>query len=541
MLKHKNTTKHKTLRGYFYWFVCIVALLMSLGSSLAAAAQEEEFRRGGELHVALPIKPIHLNPAIQSGTFTGIPGSQIFASLLRVDRKWNYHPYLAEQWKIAEDGLSYTFHLRRGATFHDGKPITSEDVAFSILAVKKYHPFSSMLAVDMRIETPTPYTVVVHLKQPHPVLLLVAASPMLPIIPKHIFGNVRNLKTHPANWKPVGSGPFQFVEFNDQKIVMERYKDFFLPGKPYLDRVVFKIMGERTSQVAFETGLVHLQGFNGNLTATTKLAALKHIKIDYDGYAGVGPTRLLLFNLEKSPFDDLRVRQAIAYSIDRKFLAETILKGRVPALTGPIYPGTQFYWDDVQRYDIDIERANKLLDEAGYSRDAKGVRFSTTCDAGADAGGSYLETLEYLRMELLRNIGVNIRFFYNKSFSDYAKRLSNREYALAFVSYFNWGDPVIGVHRIYSSKNIRKGVMFSNMTGYRNTRVDSLMEQAEVEVNVKKRKALYAEFQRIVAREIPAYSVMALSFATIYHQRLGGLNSSIWGTMFPYDEVYFKK
>ncbi len=493
------------------------------------------------MRVVIATKPRHLNPAVQSGTITGIPGSQIFASLLRIDRNWNYHPYLAEQWKVAKDGLSVTFYLRKNAVFHDGRPITSEDVAFSILAVKEHHPFSTMLAAVTRVETPDPLTAIVRLKQPHPALLSVAGSPMLPIIPKHIYGDGQDLKTHPANWKAVGSGPFQLSEVNDKSIVLERNKNFFLPGKPYLDRVIIAVADIKSHQIAFEVGDVHLKGFTSELAMIDKLKQGKKILADYDSYDGVGSLMWLAFNLRKPPFDDLRVRQAFAYAIDRKFLISTMFEGIAREATGPISPGTPFYSNKVEHYEINIMKANKLLDEAGYTRDAKGIRFSTTLDTIPANSINPEKLSQYLRVDLLRKIGVSLELVKSGSFSDWAERISNGDFSLTLDVVFNWGDPVIGVHRTYSSKNIRKGVIWSNTQGYINPDADTLMEKAGIETDPEKRKMLYAEFQQIVAGDLPVYWIAKLPYATVYHRNLEGVGDSIWGIMFPYDEIRWKE
>lgn len=538
MLK-QDKAKCFSLQVCFFIFVLVFVFLTSWGSNKTVRAQSGKAAKTVELKVAVTTMPRHLNPAVQSGTQTGIPGSQLFASLLRIDRNWEYHPYLAKAWEVAEDGLSLTFYLRDNATFHDGTPITSEDVAFSILAVKKHHPFSTMLGVVKAIETPDPLTAVVRLEQSHPALLLVAASPMLPIMPKHVYGDGQDLKKHPANWKVVGSGPFQIVEVNDKEIVLERHKGFFLSGKPYLDRVIFKIMSPRSQQVAFEVDAVHLKGFSSELPMNKQLEENDFV-VDYDGYAGVGPIMWLAFNLKKPPFDDLRVRQAFAYAIDREFLIKAMYEGIVKAATGPISPGTPFHTDRVEQYSVNIKRANKLLDEAGYPRKSKGIRFSTNIHPIPSSNVDSLEVASYLRIDLLRKIGVNLKIIKSESFSNWASNVSNGNFFLALDIVFNWGDPVIGVHRTYSSDNIRKGVIWSNTQGYRNTQVDNIMKQAGTEMNFDKRKQLYEKFQRLVAFEIPVYWFMTLPYATIHHQNLEGLDNSIWGNMFPYDEVRWK-
>ncbi len=521
-------------------FVTVFLAITFHGGTQAIRAESEKIKKGGELRVAHPAKPRHLNPAIQSGTETGMPGAQLFASLLKVDRNWIYRPYLAKRWEVSKDGLSFVFYLRANATFHDGKPITSADVAFSIFTVKKHHPFSSMLEAVEDVETPDPLTVVIRLNKPHPAMMLVAASPMLPILPKHIYGDGRDILTHPANWKVVGSGPFQLEEANDKKIVLKRFPYFFIPGRPYLDKISFNFMKPELQQISFEVDAVHMIGFAsvnekiGHFTDKDKLV------VDYEGYAGVGPLFWLAFNLRKSPFDDLRVRQAFAYAIDRTFLIKALFGENTSEATGPISPGTPFYSDDVEKYEVDIEKANALLDEAGYTRDAKGIRFSTTIYPVPSSSVDGMKMASYLRIDLLRKIGVNVEIAYSDSFGVWAKSVADGEFSLALDAVFNWGDPVIGVHRTYSSKNIRKGIIWSNTQGYENFEVDRLMERAGQEMDFQKRKELYEKFQRIVAVDLPVYWLLKLPYATIYNRNLEGVDKSIWGTMFPYDEIRWK-
>ena len=211
---------------------------------LATAVVGEEPKRGGTLTMAIQQTPRHLNPAVQSGTATGQPGTQLFASLLRYDEGWEPQPYLARSWDVSEDGLTVTIKLVEGATFHDGKPITSADVAFSIETVKANHPFKSMFAPVETVEMPDADTAILKLSKPHPALLLAMSSQLLAIIPKHVYGDGQDPKSHPANSEGVvGSGPFKLVEFKrGEHVILERNENYFMDGLPYLDRIVMRIL-----------------------------------------------------------------------------------------------------------------------------------------------------------------------------------------------------------------------------------------------------------------------------------------------------------
>lgn len=180
----------------------------ALGGTGAQAAPED----GGTLVVGTTQVPRHFNGAIQSGQATALASTQIFASPLRYDANWNPQPYLAKSWEVAADGLSVTLHLVEGATFHDGQPITSADVKFSIMTIKKNHPFTTMLAPVTDVETPDPQTAVIKLAHPHPALLLAMSPALMPILPEHVYGQ-GDIQSNPANLKPVGSGPFVFEEY----------------------------------------------------------------------------------------------------------------------------------------------------------------------------------------------------------------------------------------------------------------------------------------------------------------------------------------
>ncbi len=167
-----------------------IAVTMMLSGITVSSAD------GGTLVIATTQKPRHLNPAVQSGIATAVPGTQIFATPVRFDENWNPQPYLAESWAFSDDGMALTLNLRKGATFHDGHPITSKDVAFSIETIKANHPFKTMFGPVEAIDTPDDHTAVLRLSAPHPALLLALSSALGVIIPEHIYGDGQDPKAH---------------------------------------------------------------------------------------------------------------------------------------------------------------------------------------------------------------------------------------------------------------------------------------------------------------------------------------------------------
>ncbi|RTZ98931.1 MAG: ABC transporter substrate-binding protein, partial [Deltaproteobacteria bacterium] len=203
-------------------------------------------------------------------------------------------------------------------------------------------------------------------------------------------------------------------------------------------------------------------------------------------------------------------------------------------------PSSPFYSADVEKYDINLDKANGLLDAAGYAKKADGIRFSLSMDYIPGPVEQQKNLAEYLKASL-KKIGIEVKIHQSPDFPSWAKRVSNWEFDLTMDSVWNWGDPVIGVHRTYLSSNIRKGVIWSNTQNYVNPRVDELLAQAAVETDIARRKAIYAEFQKIVVDDVPIAYINTLPFHVAYDKRLKNINTTIWGSMSPMHQVYWDK
>jgi peptide/nickel transport system substrate-binding protein len=512
----------------------VLALVISAGA---------ETKRGGTLIVVTGDNPRHFNPAVQSGTPTGIPGTQIFASPIRFDENWNPQPYLAESWEWSEDGKALTLHLRKNARFHDGKPITSEDVAYSIAVNKANHPFKTKFEAVEKIDTPDPHTAVIRLSKPHPALLLALSPCLAPIIPKHIYDDGQDMKTHPRNADPVGSGPFKLKEFKPgEHFILVRNEDYFLEGRPYLDRIVFKIVPTLSNHVlGLKKGEYHFTTVTALTIRDWKMLGKEdHLVATNDGYEAIGPLNWLAFNTKRKPLNDKRVRQAIAYAIDRNFIVKVLHQNGSMAATGPIVPGSPYYTDQVNHYDLDLEKAKKMLDEAGYPPKKGGMRFTLTVDYFPNYDEQQKLIADYLRPQL-KKVGIEVKVRASSDFGAWADRISNWNFEMTMDNVYNWGDPVIGVHRTYSCNNIRKGVIWSNTQQYCNPRVEELMEKAGVEPDQATRKSLYAEFQKIVVDEAPIAYINVDPIRSVYHKDLGSPPLTVWGAVSPMDETHWVK
>src|SRR5262245_11903141 len=233
-----------------------IAVLLTLfaASAMPVGAQP---RSGGTLTIVQGAEPAALVSGVNTSTFIGTVSTKIHEGLLDYDFDLKPRPALAESWSVAPDGKTYTFKLRRGVTWHDGKPFTAADVKFSLEEIwKKLHPrgritFSKVTAVD----TPDNFTVVLKLSDATPMLLAALSSYESQVLPKHVYEG-KDFTTHPALNAPIGTGPFVFKEWKKGDFIrLERYPNYWDKGKPYLDAIVVRVLpGGAAAAAAIDEG-----------------------------------------------------------------------------------------------------------------------------------------------------------------------------------------------------------------------------------------------------------------------------------------------
>src|SRR5690625_2923256 len=409
------------------------------------------------------------------------------------------------------------------------------------MAAKANHPFKTMFEVLEEVETPDEHTVVFRLSQPHPALLVALSPALSPILPKHIYDDGQDLNTHPRNVNDVvGSGPFKFKSFVPGKeIILERFDDFFIEDRPYLDRVVIQINEDVTTLfLGLQQDSLHLVPFMADSAILQMAEANPAVQMVDKGYEGIGSLVWLGINTQREPFDDVRVRQALAYALDKDFIIEALTGGYANHSNGPIHSASPYATDDRKTYAQDHEKAKALLDEAGLTPGEDGKRFSMTIDI-MPGSQTYRNVAEYARQEF-RKIGIDAQLRTFSDFPSYAEKMARHDYDVVSDSVWTWGDPVIGVHRTYHSNNI-KNIIWTNTQGYKNDRVDELLDQAATELDEEKRKELYKEFQQIVAEELPIIHISERPHHTLASPAVANPPQTIWGVLSPLDEVYLEQ
>lgn len=496
-----------------------IVLFSAMISPVAVYGDNPQY--GGSVVVAVSSDPGGLNPAITTQGGVHLICGSIFSGLVAHDFNLNPVPDLAESWEVSPDGRTYTFHLARTAEFHDGVPVTSEDVRFTFeQLLLKYHSRTRASVGDnlSRIETPDPHTVVFRFKRPYAAFLQLVDVTNAPVMPKHLYEGTDPL-TNPHNTSPVGSGPFKFQEWlKGDHLTLARNERYFKQGKPYLDRVVYKVIPSGAlATIAFERGEVDYL-LSPSPLDVARLKKTPGVVVTDKGREGYATVETLVPNLARAPLSDLRVRRAMAHAIDKDFLVAKLLFGQGIAATGPVSHLLGWaYNPEVDKHEHNVALANQLLDEAGYVRGADGVRFHLKFVHAA----SYAKVAEALR-DQLREVGIAVDLQQMDFSAAVDAVYIKREFDLGFASFENGPDPDIGVKRTVVSSNIAP-VPFSNGAGYRNARVDELFALAASESDKQKRAAYYFEAQDILVKDVAYFWLYEPNSGAAYKAGLQGM------------------
>ena len=410
--------------------------------------------------------------------------NQIYDTLLYYspDGTKDPEPRIAESYEISDDGLDYTFHLRDDVTFHDGSPVTADDVVFSIELYKASEYQGSQISMLSSVEATDEHTVVCHLDAPYSPFLQGICSPM--IASKAYYESSEDDFVN----NPIGTGPYKFVSrAKGSNIKLEANEDYYR-GAPEIKEVTFEVIPDSsTKAIALQTGEVNF----AEIDSATKpqLEANPAITI---AEVPTSAFSYIAMNTEKEPFNDVKVRQAINYAIDRDNLVAVCYDGEAEVNSNICAKERFGYSDDQFQYTYDPEKAKELLAEAGIE---------TPYDLGEILVAEKYSNLATVIQNDLKAVGLDVTISV-KEFNSYISDLQNGSYGITALNMTLEGDTQT-LEMAFTSDYI--GI--ANNARYSDEEMDKLFEQARTETDNDKRAEIFNEiFTK--AQDEAIYAVM---------------------------------
>lgn len=500
---------------YIRWQVLLIVLGVVLVGILLAylAANYTTVLRpgdGGTYVEGVVGSPHYLNPLLSSSQVDRDLGSLLFRGLTRMDERGEVEPDLATRWDVSLDGLVYTFYLRTNAYWHDGAPLTADDVLFTLGWLKSPDfPGPSDVGAQVwqavTVEKLDRYKVRFTLAESYPYAPFLDYT-TVGILPAHLLEGipVASLPDAGFNMNPVGSGPFRLeqveVEGEDvTSMVLEKFPRYY-GASPHLDRVQFRFyQNHQDVWDAYEAG--DLEGIAQVLPSDLPRAlAFPDLSLFSAQMSEYGIVFLNLQNPALPFFQEPEVRQALLYALDRQQIVDSALSGQAVVAHSPLIPGTWAYDDQIPRYEHDPGKAGELLDEAGWPL-VDGVRRR----ADQPLAFTLLTSNEPERIDVARmladqwaTVGVTVTVAISPS-AQVRQALEQRDFE-AILTYLSLpGDP--DPYPFWHETQVEGG---QNYGGFVHRRASEVLEQARVTVNREKRQGLYREFQEIFAQQVPA-------------------------------------
>jgi peptide/nickel transport system substrate-binding protein len=497
------------------------AMLGAAALALPGAAQAADSRR--VINAMMTDEPAHLcYPLANTRLMQEICGN-INESLLLFDWQYKPHPNLARSFEVSPDGLTYIFRLRDDVLWHDGRPFTAKDVAFSCSQMlPQLNPRSRAAFGHIdRIRMPDPHTIEMRLNQPFNAFLLSFMASSAPMMPAHIYEGT-DFRTNPYNVKPIGTGPFKFAEWKrGQYIHLARNSHYWKPGQPGMDGMYYRVCATPEQRlVAIETGAVDIAMADDiDTVVTSRMTTNPNLICRSDAYNGTGEIVVMELNMRRWPFSDRRFRAAFLHAVDREFLVKAINFGQGKVATGPV-PSTAPYYDPkaLMLYPYDPAKAKALLDEMGCKPKLGGVRHRFGLMMTPDGGGAMTRNAQYVK-QALAQVGLQVDLEAT-DWPTQLRRSGNWEFDCDSNSYGQYGDPAIGTSRFFLSSNIRKGVPLTNMQGYINPEVDRLFNQASVAVSRAEAQSHYSRLQQILTHDVAMLWLYERQTLLIHNKRL---------------------
>lgn len=484
----------------------------------SSAAASGEIKDGGSLIIGVGADPQSLNPIYAGDRVSLTIDQALYAPLFQVNNGEKTF-YLADSLTPSADNLTYTLKLKSGLTWHDGQPLTADDVVFTFDTIldEKQNSFfrSNLILGGQPIKAVKVDDVTVDFKLPQVNPAFEATLVQLTPIPKHIFENEASIDKSDKNLNNVvGSGAFKFKEYKPgEYVTLERFDNYAGGSKAHLDSITYRIAKDtNAANLALQNGELNVNYLNPQDVATIEATG----NFDIKPYAE-GRLAYLLFNerSDRGALAKKEVRQAISYALNRDEFIQTVYGSSEYADIAKSFvtPDGLFWTNDVTSYDNDVAKAKELLASAGESN--LKLRFVTS------SGNKVQEAAALYVQQKLKDIGVTVEL-QSLDASAFGQKYATTvtDYELMYAGYIMGYDP--DAYRILYQSDAD-----SNYTGYNNPKVDELFEQGASEADATKRGEAYKQLQETIASDAVTYPVAYTKTIVAIDKRYGGIDEAV--------------
>ncbi len=487
-------------------------------------------------------EPTVLIPMLAGDASSHEVAGLVFNGLVKYDTDLSIIGDLAESWDISEDGLTITFHLRKGVRWTDGKEFTADDVKFgfdTITDKKTPTAYSEDFLQVKKAEVLDKYTFRATYGKPFAPAL--ASWGGLVVLPKHLLDG-KDITKGDFGRNPVGMGPYKLTKWvAGQELILDSNHDYF-EGRPYIDRFVYRVIPDRATMfLELQTGGVDMM----DLTPIqyTKQTDSEYFRGNFQKFRYPQFVYTYMgFNLKHPFFQDRRVRQAIAYAIDKSEIIDVVLFGLGSPATGPYVPNTWPYNPDVRKYPYNPEKAVQLLKEAGWKdtdgdgildKDGRPFRFTILTNMGNTLR---MNTATIIQWKLAKiGIKVDIKAFEWSTFVN--EFIDKRRFEAVILGWSISPDP--DQYDIWYSKKTKEKEF--NFVSYSNPEVDDLLEKGRRTYDIEERKKAYFKIQEILAEDLPYIFLYVPDATPIVHARFKGIKPSPIGITYNLPKWYVPK
>ena len=486
--------------------VSIGLLLLSLGGCRSLT------REANTVRFLIESSPNNLDLRQGTDAQSERVGALVYDALVHKDEHFNLQPWLATSWERT-DPRTWVFHLRPGVRFHDGQPLTAEDVAWSIrsmtdgtLVTSKAGSFAGIDALNVR----DPSTLIVHTRAPDPSLLFNLSD--------GLFGVVKNGAGREEGLHPVGTGPFRFVDqVQDKEVVLER-NPVWWGGPPRLARVRFDVVPDNISMaLELKKGAADAESNAITPDEVHALADVPHLRTDVRSGADV---YYMNFNVTDPSLRDRRVRQAIALAIDRRPLIEALWRGRAVPADTLLPPGD---WaaarsSELPQYPHDLLKAEALLDAAGFRPDARNVRLRLTLKTSTD---ETTRLLAQVLQEQMRAVGIDLAIR-SADFGTFYADITRGAFQMYILRWTGSNEDPDIFRYAYGSRSFPPHG--GNRGHYTNERLDALLRTAADAPTEGARRGDFIQIQQLLATDLPSIPLWYPDTVVVHSSRLGGID-----------------